>query len=305
MSDVADQVVDEHPPAQTAAEPVAEQPPADEDAALDQRIEAESIALPEGEKLVPLSALTEVRGKYKATKAQAAKAAELEAEVARMRAELDETKPYVEAFKTLQIAKQAAGQEESARQPATDPVLQAELSALAVDFQLYTPDGQPDIATAKRIHDRQTRLAEQAAQQAVTPIHQQSVRQQAGLMYQKAMATAAPDGARPDPAILRDVFGRLDPALVATEDGAREAWIAALGRSIAAGRVQYDQGKGPAKPTAKATDEPPAPLLTEKSGGRAAPNESPLSDTERRAIRDMGITEKEYLEAAGKRPWRR
>src|SRR5690242_7616435 len=88
---VEEQAVVETPPVETA--------PVDEDAALDQQIEDQAIIIPGDEKLVPLSALTSVREKYKATKADAARAKELEAELARVKAEQAENQPWIEAAK--------------------------------------------------------------------------------------------------------------------------------------------------------------------------------------------------------------
>lgn len=299
MSDVIEQPEATPEPVAPPA-PVEPPAPVDEDAALDQRLETEAIAVPDGEKLVPLSAVTRIREKYKETRDKAARAEAIAAELEKVKAELDESKPYVEAFKTLEIARQAAPQQVQPQTAPVDPAYQAELVELARDLDLYTPDGQPDLGKAERIYTRQAKVAEQVARRAVQPLQQQTVQQQAGSMYQKALATAAPDGSRPDPAILRDVFSRLDPALVATEDGARQAWMSALGMSAAAGRLVRDQAT-----PAKKADPPPAPLYSEKAGGLDGEARVSLSPSERAYIKEAGITEKDYLEAAAKRPWRR
>lgn len=285
----------ETPPVETA--------PVDEDAALDQQIEDQAIIIPGDEKLVPLSALTSLRDKYKATKGEAARARELQAEIDRIKAEQAENQPWIEAAKTIAATRQLQPQQQQAPAPTgPDPALTAELTELARDLDLYKPDGTADLDKAQRILARQTKVAEQTAAKLVAPVQHHAVQQQASFMLNRAMLTAASDGSKPDPAILRDVFSRLDPRLTATEDGAREAWVAAMGRSAALGKVVWPEGKGPAP---KAKDPVPPPLLTEKAGGKDVGNESPITDRERSAAKMMGISEKEYLETAAKRPWRR
>ena len=169
-----------------------------------------------------------------------------------------------------------------------------ELAAVARDLALYKPDGTLDLDTAKRINERTQRVAQQAAQAAVAPLQQSAVQQQAQNMLQRAMVTKGKSGQQPDPAILKDIWNRLDPRLTATEDGAREAWVAAMGRTVALSEAA----------PVKAKDDIPAPLLTERAGGRDVVTGPALSDMEKRALKSMGMTEKEYLEA-DKRPWRR
>lgn len=270
----------------------------DEEADLDAQLEAQAVVIPGDEKLVPLSAVTNLREKLKATKGEAAKATGLQVEVDRLKAEQEEARPWIEAAKTIAATRQLQQDRPQDRPAEPDPALQAELAEVARDLDLYTADGKPDLDKAKRIHERTQRVATQAATAAVAPSEHQALQQRASAMYQRAILTAAADGSKPDPEILRDVFARVGPQLAATEEGARELWVAAMGRSVAAGRLVA--AKAPTKP---ATEIPP-PLLTERAGGKDEPHKAPLSEMERRALKQMGMTEKDYLEA-DTRPWRR
>lgn len=291
-----DAVVEQPPtPDATPETPPETPPPVDEEAALDQQLEEQAVQIPTGEKLVPLSAVTTVREKLKTAKAEAARAKEVEAELARAKAEAEENRPWIEAAKTIAATQQLRQPQD---RPTVDPQHQARLSDLARTLDLYTADGKLDLEKAQKIHDYNTAIARDAAQRVVAPVHQSTLQQQAALMYERALKTVGTDGSQPDPAILRDVWARLDPGFTATEQGAREAWVAALGRSVAAGKIHRQQ------PIQSAKGPLPEPLLTEKAGGRDIPNHSPLSDTERRALKEMGMTEKQYLEA-DTRPWMR
>lgn len=271
---------------------------ADEEADLDAQLEAQAVVIPGDEKLVPLSAVTNLREKLKATKGEAAKATGLQAELDRLRAEQEEARPWIEAAKTIAATRQLQSQDQLQDRPTEpDPALQAELADVARDLDLFTADGKPDLDKAKRIHERTQRVAHQAAQQVVAPVHQHTIEQRASQMYQRAILTTAQDGSKPDPEILKDVFARVGPQLAASVEGARELWVAAMGRSVAAGRLVAPAAKAPVK-------EIPPPLLTERAGGKDEPHKAPLSDMERRALKQMGMTEKDYLEA-DTRPWRR
>src|SRR5688572_3508456 len=77
--------------------------PVDEDAALDQEIAEQTIDLPEGEKLVPLSAVTTLRGKLSEAKTAlktategSTKQAQLEQTVQQLQARITEWQPYVQ-----------------------------------------------------------------------------------------------------------------------------------------------------------------------------------------------------------------
>lgn len=281
-------------------------PPVDEEAQLDAELEQQAIEVPDGDKLVPLSAVTTVRAKYKTAKQEALEAktaAEQAVEEARLtRQALEEAKPWIEAAKSLAAAKQMGiVPDQQYQQQQDDPREAAELDAIAKDYDLYQGDGTPDLGRAKRILDRERRVAAEAAQQHIAPMQQHTAEQQSQANYQRALATnKLPDGREVavDPGVLRDIWKRLDPSLTATKEGAQWAFMTAVGASVLAAPQK-------AKPAPQAqTEQPPPPMFTEKAGGRDTPGNVVLDDRDKRIAKDMGMTEKEYAESASKMPWR-
>ena len=112
-------------------------------------------------------------------------------------------------------------------------------------------------------------------------------------MLSRAMATKGRGGAQPDPAILKDVWSRLDPALTATKEGAMQAWSVALGYTHAiADAPAAPRGEG-----GKFTSLAP-PLHSEKAGGRDTPTNSlALNAAEKKFIKDAGMSEAEYIKS--------
>lgn len=280
-------------------------PPVDEEAQLDADLEQQAIDVPDGDKLVPLSAVTTVRAKYKTAKQEASeakqKAEQAVQDATRVRQALEEARPWIEAAKALAAAKQMGIVSDQPQQPPQpDPRERAELEAIAKDYDLYQQDGSLDVARAQRIIARERRIAAEAAQQHVAPLAQQTVQEQARMNLMRAKATTKlPDGrdVHVDADVLEDIWRRLDPTLTATKEGAQWAFMTAVGASILTG--------APTKPAQTLTEPPTPPLYTEKAGGRDHPAHIVLDDHDKRIAKDLNMTEKEYAEMAGKMPWRR
>jgi hypothetical protein len=290
-------------PTTTEDAPAVEEPAqpaitADDDAAFDAAIEAQAIDIPDGDKLVPLSAVTGAREKIKSVKAerdtykaQAERAPQLEQELQQLREQLNQALPGHQAYQALLAAQQV-------QQPPAQAEDTTELEELAKDLDLYeATTGKPDIEKARKIHNRQMKLAESVARQHVAPIENRAIAQQSHIMLQRAMLTEV-GGAKADPGILQQVWKALDPQLTATEEGAKQALLSALGYSHAMGKIGT-------KPAPVKAQELPEPLLTEKAGGKEGAYGFTMTDSERRVAREMGITDKEYAETAAKMPWRK
>lgn len=273
----------EPPPIHDAA------PPLEEPAAPVEGADDDVIEIPTGEKLVPLSALQKARDITKTVKAErdtlktaAERAAELEADNRRLAEELAQIKPRAQAY-------DAAVQAQTREPEQTGPTAaeKAELEEVARTLELYTADGNLDIARAAKVQELTRRTAERVSAERVAPIEQRSVQAQAAGMFQRALATVGADGVKPDPGVLQDVWRRLDPNLTATPEGAVQAWNIALGMTYATGRAK---SAAAAKPAAQPLSDP---LPTERAGGRDA-NLPTLRESDRRVARDLGMTEKEY-----------
>lgn len=279
-------------------EPQAAAPVLDEEAAFDAQLVEQTIDLPEGEKLVPLSAVTTLREKLKDAKAAlrtasegTTKAQQLEARVDALSQQLAQVAPKAQAYDAAVAAQQPT--------PEPSPEDDQEALAFAQNLDLYTADGKPDVAKAKAILGIVDKRAASKARDSVAPLAQHTVRQQSQVMLQRAMATTLPNGEKPDPATLEAIWGRLDPSLTATKEGAQQAFVAALG---------YSRATAPAAKatTTRAADgtfvkaDIPAPLHSEKAGGKDAPSLA-LSEHEKKYLAQEGITEAEYLKSTP--PW--
>lgn len=286
------------PPEAPAEEPVAAAP-AGEDADLDKIIEEQAIDIPgDTDKLVPLAAVENARAKLKtvraeleAAKAGTAKATELETQVQQLQQQIAQIAPYAEAYKAAIAAQQTAPPEP------TGPTAEerAELEEIARDNDYYKTDGSLDLERAQRQQARIYKAAEKIAGRAVEPLQRQTTADRSAAMLRNAKLTAAPDGSLPDPEILDGLWKQLDPALTATREGAIQVWRVAMGDSAALGKLVK---KGA---TTTAREPLPPPLLTEKAGGREHTGPT-LTDADKRAAREMNMSDKEYAEELAKMP---
>ena len=280
----------------------------DDDAAVDAVLEQNAITIPGDDGLVPMSETGKMarayREKIKSLKTElttattsAAEAAALKEQIQQLQAQLQQTQPYVSAYQAMQQA---------AQQAAPTPEEDAEAEEYARLLDLYTPEGKPDIARGKKGLAIQRKLAESAAQQHVAPLQAQTLGQQSAYNLARAKNTALPNGAKADPQILEHVWRQLDPALTATPEGARQALIAAIGYTVATGAAPPSAPQQTAQrgPNGQFTGQPlPAPIVTEKAGGKEGANHLPLSQQELKYIKDSGMSEKDYLAATP--PWMR
>jgi hypothetical protein len=283
------------PPPEPVAEPVIAAP-IDEDAALDAEIESTAIDLPGEDKLVPLSAVTKVREKYKSAKAENATLTEKASRADRLEQQLREAAPYIEAARAMLEAKQ---------QPpaAPEPVVEDDSEALAMAqaLDLYTPDGKPDVNKAKTILTVVDKRAESKANASAAPLVQRTLSTDANNMLARAKATVLPgtqDGADAD--ILDSLWQRVASqpgglAQLANPESAKVLWNQAFTLT------QVRRAQQPKKTTPAPMGEP---LFTEKAGGRDTPGIT-LDDGDRRVAKDMGMTVAEYTKMAAEMPWTR
>jgi TolA-binding protein len=310
-----DRVGDDAPPPEAPVEeaaPVAEVPaePADDD---DAALEAQTIALPDGDKLVPLSAVTGARKTVQLLKAELAtlkpsaqRATELEQQIQTLQGTIQQMQPVVQAYQAYINQQQA--QPQAPAQPSAEDT--AELEEVARDLDLYTADGKPDLEKARRQIERVEKRAEKIAQRVVAPMQAQDVQREANYMLARAKATKAPNGLAPDPKILEAVWAKVDPRLAASPDGAKHLWA----QAYAFTHMQQTPGAAPAAPAAgtardasgkfvpAAAAAPPPPLYTPKAGGAQGPAATALSTEEQKFLKASGMTEKEYLESAARMP---
>lgn len=277
------------PPAEPPAEPAqpppaaAAPPPAEDDADPEGTIAAAT-----GEKYVPLSALQAERGKRKeSTRTLTAK----ETEIAGLKQKaqlydeaagyIQQAKPYIDALRANPGLVQQIQQPPKPQEPA-GPLSDAEAVEYAKDFDLYTPDGKPDVARAQKIASRHDKMAERRAQQMVAPLVQNEVQRTSAGLYQQMLSRPEVNGVKVDATMLAEAFNTLNNAGVPiTKDVAEVLFMNTIGRQILSGH----------KPTAA----PPPPLVTEGVGA-GRPAEVSLNSQSERMLSASGIKRDTFME---------
>lgn len=307
------EAVEQTPPAEEAAPPVveavAEQPPPDDDAALDQVIAEQTIDLPEGEKLVPLSAVTTLRSKLKATKDElgqakegSARAQSLEQQLAQLQSQLQQIGPKAQAYDAAVLAQQ--------QQPRQEPKAEDDPKAVALAqrLDLYKPDGTLDAGKARDILGMMADVAQQTAQQAVAPYAQHTTQTQAQTMQARAKQTLKDLAIDVPDAFVDSVWNRMSPEQTASPDAAKWLLAAVVGAHQLT-QAHANRGKATTRNAAgqfvaqTPTEQPPPPLYTEKAGGKDPASTLPLDDKERKFLKDTGMSEADYLKSTP--PWMR
>lgn len=297
MSDAVEQpVVDEHvPPAAPVEEPAVA--PVDPEAAELAELEQNAVALPDGDglsKFVPLAAVTKAREEAKALRQQAKEAATLKAELEAAKAREAAAQPYVEAAKAMLQQPQPHPEPQG-----PSPEERAELEEVARDLDFYKTDGSLDLDRATRHQARVRKEAERIAAAQVAPLQQQNEIARAQAVLNQAKAWKDPvTGETADPAVLTQLWNK-----VAQQPGGLQTLsnpeAAAFIVSHALNLSRWGKGAQPA-PVARTPAPDGPPVFVEPSGGGT--QVPTLSSMERKAARDLGMTEAEYLKAAAGRP---
>lgn len=247
--------------------------------------EPEAVVTPTGEKLVPLSALLDARNKVKELKPLAGKVSEMETELA----ELRNLRPYAEFVKANPhlLQPQQPAQPPPSNQP--DP----ELEQYARRFDLYTPEGKPDVDRARAIREDNAKIAREEAQKVIQPYETRTLAQQAAANLQWLGGQ-------------KDAYGRQ-----LTEDALREAVAPLIQGMDEANRVRamadpqvaqliLRQAKAiQLEKMPNAPVQPPQnpPLVTESAGG---PQRITLSEADKRIGARAGLTEQQIRDRFAK-----
>jgi hypothetical protein len=301
MSDTA---TDLTPPVEDPTPPVIEEQaapdtPAEEDQ-LEPEIASQGIEIPGGEPVFSMSVVKGIRNDLKAARVAAAKATELEQQIQQLQGQLQQSDPIIQAARALLESQRQQQQEPPAPQGPTPQEIAA-LEEYARDLDLYDKDGRPDVARAHRIKQRTLADAQAISQQAVQPLVEQQLTQQAHYMLTRAKATATPSGEKPDPAILDQVVARIanqpgGAKMLAQEQYMTQLWYHALGLTRAM------QSGAPAPKAPAAQEALPPPVFSEKSGG-GGPTGYSLNAGDKKLAKDLGVSEAEFAKTAASMPW--
>lgn len=290
---------DQTPPPEPPKEEAKAEPetPASEDADLDKIVAEQSIDLPDGaDKLVPLAAVENARAKLKTVRAEledakkgSARSTELETQVQQLQQQIAQIQPYAQAY-------QAALQAQPPETPkGPTPEEAKRLESIAKRFDFYKTDGSLDLGRAQEHLEEVRHEAKAIAKETVAPYQQQTTASASASMLRNAKLTTLSDGSKPAPEVLDYVWGQLDHSVTSTKEGAQQAFAVAVGYAQMLGKMQ----KGTAQATTK---EPvPPPILTEKSGGKISAGPT-LTEADKRAAKDLGMTEKQYADELATMP---
>lgn len=254
--------------------PAPEPPPPPEPPAEPEEADAVEVA---GQKHVPLSALIEERQKAKALKQKADQYDQTVGYVNSIR-------PYIEFLQANPNLMTRTAEQPPTPVATTQPV-DEHAAELARTLDLYTAAGEPDVVRAQKLQKIIDRTAETRSQEAVKPLQESTTRERSGYMYQRALATKAPDGREVNRQVLDAIWSRLDPSITATEEGAAGVVALALGLNVMQGGQAPHAIAPPANP----------PLVTEAPGGRVV-NRAPLSALDQSIAKLRGLNDKDYTE---------
>lgn len=267
-------------PEVTAAEPNAEGEPEPEG----------TISTPAG-KVVPLSALQHERGLRKEAQG---KLTAHDAEVAELRTKaqkydevapvIQQAMPIIEGIKRRpDLVAQLNQPMPAAKEPA-GPLTAEEAVDYAKDFDLYKPDGTPDIDRAQRIAKRHADMSSRTTQQAIAPFQQNEAQRQAIANFNHYAAMKDAHGNVVDRQTLINVWNNVPPEQAAVPAVANVLYLMALGQ-------QVSQGKGPKAPMAPV-------LTTESPGGR--PGGPAITTVDQSIMKAAGIAPKAYEETSAR-----
>lgn len=211
-----------------------------------------------------------------------------------------EVAPLNEKLKELDALKQAVNelrpyadfikqnphvlQQQQPKQAETDDIPDEQAATYARRYELFDPtSGQPDIKRAKAImadnRREQAAIAQQAAQEAVGPLRQQTAVSAQRENFIQAIKRVEGDEIV-TPEIIAQQFAELGPEMTQHPEVAQVALERAIGRA-------YLQRRGSGKPAA-----PRAPVISEQAGGRAS---TPVSLTE--SGKKLGLSESDLKSA--------
>lgn len=245
-----------------------------------------TVVTPQG-KLVPIGAVIAERGRRKEVAKAAAEKDTLIQQLKAKADQFDQVEGYLrQAQPIIETIRQNPKLVELAKNPPQEQAPAGPLSAqeaidYAKDFDLYKPDGTPDVERAQRIAARHESLADRRARQAVAPIYQNHAQQQSYAMRNAIIGLKDEQGnAKFDPQALDEVWKLVPPEESAKPEVANALAIMSLGLSVSR--------KGAPR------QAPAAPIVTESLGG-GKPGAPTLSSVGERMQQASGLSRKDYL----------
>lgn len=256
------------PPAPVADTP----PPAAELAPTDEEPDPEGTVDVGGQKMVSLDVVKAIRKDAKAVKDKAAVADQLYTYVAQV-------KPYIDLLQQNPQLLSRVPQSE------TPPPAKAEddpaVIELARTMDLYTTDGQPDVARAAKLRTLVRTEAEAIAAESVKPLRDQTAKEKSASNFQRALLVKSADGRSPDKDTLAAMWREMPVDYTSDERVAATLAYSAIGYDVVHGK-----GGKPVVPQAP-------PLVTEAGAGRISAKPA-LTELDQRMAAARGIKPETY-----------
>lgn len=265
---------------------------------------ADAVVDASGRKLVPLDALKATRAELKAAKQLAAQAEQLQEAAARgeqLGTFFQNISPLLDKLKARPdiVANIMQAQPVPPQAPPGYPPMQQDpgeailpkhdAEDLARTLELYTPEGQPDLARARKLALLMRGVGRQEALGAVAPLSQNMAQGQAGTLKQQYAQVRDKAGRTVNNQVLDQIWNIVPPELIA-----RDPAVAGILYYAARG---YSAHHGLDEPIAPSR----APLVSESAGGRPATTAATtLSEFDRAMQRSMQITDKQYTDHAAR-----
>lgn len=291
----------EAPPPESISAPPAS-PPAPAPAVEEEPEPQDVVTDAAGRKLVPLDALRATRQELKTAK-QLASAAEQMREAAQRGEQLGQFFQTIEPLlaklrarpdivANIMGAPAEAPPPASHGQPQADPaeviLPKQDAEDLARTLELYTPEGLPDLARARKVALMMRGTARQEAYGAIAPIAQTTAQQQSVGLQQQYAQVRDKAGRTVNHAVLQQLWNIVPPEVVA-----RDPNVAGVLYYAAKGYAAH-HGLDEPLPAAR------APITSEAPGGRPTSVAATLSELDRHIQQSMQTTEKNYAERAAR-----
>lgn len=251
-----------------------------------------TITTTSGVKMVPLAAVTETRAKLKDAKATiAAKDTEL-ATVKAKADKYDQVEPQIRAAMPIiegiqrrpDLVAQLHQPAPRAQEPA-GPLTAEEAVEYARDFDLFTPDGKPDVDRAQRIAKRHDVMSQRSTAAAVAPFAMNEAQRQSQTNLQSVAAYRDAAGHVVDPTILKAIWEKVPAEMSAKPEVAGVLYRMALAE-------QMIQGKMP-KPG-------PGPVVQTEGVGHRTTVAQTITGIDQSMMKAAGIAEKDYKETSAR-----
>lgn len=223
-----------------------------------------------GEKMVPLSALKQLREELKILKP-------LAQEYAQHKPYVDFLRSHPDLISTQSRTPIATPQPEASKEPDPSAI------ELAKTLDLYTADGSPDHVRAGRLMKVVDQIAETKAQKAIQPYADMSAQDKSTVNFQRALSvTDQSKTYKPSPETLAVMWRGMPAEMTADERVATVMAWAAIGHDVLAGKYHRQP-------------EPPErePVVTESAGGRHV-NRPSISEFEQRIAKLRGLKSEDW-----------